>query len=83
MRPHVVVLIGLALGMAAAQTQGNAQVLPPPAIGTSPAAFEQVFGGPNDASIGAILHYQRCAGTEVDQLVVLAPNDQVWTIQRQ
>jgi hypothetical protein len=42
-----------------------------------------VFGGPNDASIGAILHYQRCAGTDVDQLVVLAPNDQVWTIQRQ
>ena len=60
----------------------HAQALPPPAIGGSPAAFEVVFGGANDASIGAILHYQRCAGTDVDQLVLLAPNDQVWTIQR-
>ena len=59
-----------------------AQVLPGPAIGGSAAAFEQVLGGPNDASIGAQLHYQRCAGTDVDQFVVLAPNDQVWTIQR-
>ena len=48
----------------------------------STAAFEQVLGGPNDASLGAQLHYQRCAGTDVDQFVVLAPNDQVWTIQR-
>jgi hypothetical protein len=60
----------------------TAQVLPGPAIGGSVAAFEQVLGGPNDASIGAQLHYQRCAGTDVDQFVVLAPNDQVWTIQR-
>ena len=59
-----------------------AQVLPGPAIGGSVATFEQVLGGPNDASIGAQLHYQRCAGTDVDQFVVLAPNDQVWTIQR-
>ena len=41
-----------------------------------------MLGGPNDASIGPLLHYQRCAGTDVDQFVVLAPNDQVWTIQR-
>ena len=61
---------------------GMAQVLPGPAIGESTAAFEQVLGGPNDASIGPQLHYQRCAGTDVDQFVVLAPNDQVWTIQR-
>jgi hypothetical protein len=61
----------------------DAQVLPPPAIGGSAAAFEQIFGGANDASIGAILHFQRCAGTDIDQIVLLAPNDQVWTIQRQ
>jgi len=77
-----VVLI-VAVLMATAQTQVTAQVLPPPAIGGSPAAFEQVFGGANDASIGAILHFQRCAGTDVDQFVLLAPNDQVWTIQRE
>jgi hypothetical protein len=59
------------------------QVLPAPAIGGSVAAFEQVLGGPNSASIGAQLHYQRCAGTDIDQFVVLAPNDQVWTIQRE
>jgi hypothetical protein len=59
-----------------------AQTLPGPAIGGSVATFEQVLGGPNDASIGALLHYQRCAGTDIDQFVVLAPNDQVWTIQR-
>src|ERR1700738_117142 len=58
------------------------QVLPGPAIGGSVAALEQVLGGPNDATFGALLHYQRCAGTDVDQFVVLAPNDQVWTIQR-
>ncbi len=69
--------------MALARSDVNAQVLPPPAIGGSPVAFAQVFGGANDASIGAILHFQRCAGTDVDQLVVLAPNDQVWTIQRE
>jgi hypothetical protein len=77
-----VVEIALAVLLAAAPTQLSAQVLPPPAIGGSSAAFEQVFGGANDASIGAILHFQRCAGTDVDQLVLLAPNDQVWTIQR-
>jgi len=60
-----------------------AQVLPGPAIGGSVAALEQVLGGPNGASIGAQLHYQRCAGSDVDQFVVLAPNDQVWTIQRE
>src|SRR3981081_490227 len=61
----------------------HAQVLPSPTIGGSPAAFEQMFGGANDASIGAILHFQRCAGTDLDQFVLLAPNDQVWTIQRE
>jgi hypothetical protein len=61
----------------------RAQVLPGPAIGGSTSAFEQVLGGPNSASIGAQLHYQRCAGSDVDQFVVLAPNDQVWTIQRE
>jgi hypothetical protein len=68
--------------LAAALAVYVAQVLPAPAIGESTAAFEQVLGGPNDASIGAQLHYQRCAGTDVDQFVVLAPNGQVWTIQR-
>jgi hypothetical protein len=61
----------------------TAQVLPGPAIGGSVAAFEQVLGGPNSASIGAQLHYQRCAGADIDQFVVLAPNDQIWTIQRE
>jgi hypothetical protein len=61
----------------------GAQVLPGPGLGGSPAAFEQLLGGPNDASIGAQLHYQRCAGTDIDQFVLLAPNDQVWTIQRE
>ena len=78
-----VVEVGLAVLMAIAPTKLNAQVLPPPAIGGSPASFEQVFGGANDASIGALLHFQRCAGTDVDQFVLLAPNDQVWTIQRE
>jgi hypothetical protein len=59
-----------------------AQALPGPALGGSPAAFEQVWGGANDASIGTQFHYLRCAGTDIDQFVVLAPNDQVWTIQR-
>jgi hypothetical protein len=59
-----------------------AQALSGPSLGATPAAFEQVLGGANDASIGAQLHYQRCAGTDIDQFVVLAPNDQVWTIQR-
>jgi len=72
----------LAALLATYGTPALAQVLPAPAIGGSTAALEQVLGGPNDASIGAQLHYQRCAGTDVDQFVVLAPNDQVWTIQR-
>src|ERR1700730_15278537 len=59
------------------------QLLPGPAIGGSVAAFAQVLGGPNGGSVGAQLHYLRCAGTDTDQFVVLAPNDQVWTIQRQ
>src|SRR3984893_18807534 len=59
------------------------QLLPGPAIGGSVAAFAQVLGGPNGGSVGAQLHYLRCAGTEADKFVVLAPNDQVWTIQRQ
>lgn len=58
------------------------QVAQAPTLGAPVAAFEQVLGGPNDASIGALLHYQRCAGTQVDQFVLMAPNDQVWTIQR-
>jgi len=78
-------VVELVLGALMALTAGeaNAQGLPPPAIGGSPAAFEQLLGGANDASIGAILHFQRCAGTDVDQFVLLAPNDQVWTIQRE
>ena len=58
------------------------QLVQTPALGGPVAAFEQVLGGPNDASIGALLHFQRCAGTQVDQFVLMAPNDQVWTIQR-
>jgi hypothetical protein len=54
-----------------------------PALGGTPAAFESVLGGANDASVGAQLHFQRCAGTSIDQFVLLAPNDQVWTIQRE
>jgi hypothetical protein len=75
-------LVLIALWLAAYAGPVLAQVLPAPAIGGSAAAFEQQFGGANTASIGAQLHYQRCAGTDVDQFVVLAPNDQVWTIQR-
>jgi hypothetical protein len=63
-------------------TPVSAQVLSPPALGGSASAFEQILGGANSASLGAQLHFQRCAGTEIDQFVVLAPNDQVWTIQR-
>jgi hypothetical protein len=59
-----------------------AQELGVPTLGASPAAFEVWLGAPNDASIGAQLHYQRCAGTDVDQVVLLAPNDQVWSMQR-
>src|SRR5712692_3869590 len=83
MKRHGVFGVMVSLSAAAAMGAVNAQVLPPPAIGGSPASFEQVFGGANDASIGAILHFQRCAGTDIDQLVLLAPNDQVWTIQRE
>ena len=79
MRRH---LLGVACALAAAATSANAQVLPAPALGGPVAAFEQVLGGPNDATIGPLLHYQRCAGTSTDQFVLLAPNDQVWTIQR-
>jgi hypothetical protein len=78
----VVELVCAALSAFAAGS-ANAQVLPSPTIGGSPAAFAQMLGGPNDASIGAILHFQRCAGTDLDQFVLLAPNDQVWTIQRE
>ena len=76
-------ILAAALVMAASSTgAASGQVLPPPSLGGPVAAFEQVLGGPNDATIGALLHYQRCAGTTVDQFVLLAPNDQVWTIQR-
>src|SRR4029079_3875602 len=40
-------------------------------------------GAPNDGTLGAQLHYLRCAGTDIDQFVVTAPNDQVGTIQRE
>src|ERR1700736_2111117 len=80
---RVLEMVAVAVLMAQTASWANAQALPPPAIGGSAAAFEQIFGGANNASIGAILHYQRCAGTDVDQIVLLAPNDQVWTIQRQ
>ncbi len=82
MRRHLLELSVFAAIVAAAVGEASAQVIAPPAIGGSPASFEQILGGANDASIGAILHFQRCAGTDVDQFVLLAPNDQVWTIQR-
>src|SRR5262249_22216321 len=69
-------LVGLMPGVSSAQT------LPGASLGGSPAAFEQLLGAANDGSIGALLHYQRCLGTDIDQFVLLAPNDQVWTIQR-
>ncbi len=59
-----------------------AQVLTSPSIGGSASAFEQLLGAANDASIGPQLHYLRCAGTDIDQFVVMAPDDQVWTIER-
>jgi hypothetical protein len=59
-----------------------AQIISAPALGAPVASFEQVLGGPNDASVGPLLHYQRCAGTTVDQFVLMAPGDQVWSIQR-
>jgi len=60
-----------------------AQVLAPPAIGGSASGFEPMLGAPNDGSLGQQLHYLRCAGTDIDQFVVTAPNDQVWTIERE
>ena len=75
-------IVGVACALAASASSVRAQVLPAPTLGGPVAAFEQVLGGPNDATIGALLHYQRCAATGMDQFVLLAPNDQVWTIQR-
>jgi hypothetical protein len=70
--------------VAALATRGvSAQDATAPALGAPTAAFEAVLGGANDASVGAQLHFLRCAGTDIDQFVVLAPNDQVWTIQRE
>ena len=71
------------LGLLAAVAMGevSAQDATAPALGGSAAAFEALLGGANDASVGAQLHFVRCAGTDVDQYVVLAPNDQVWTIR--
>jgi hypothetical protein len=60
-----------------------AQVLSPPAMGGAPSAFDATLGAPNDGTLGSQFHYLRCAGTDIDQFVVLAPNDQVWTIQRE
>lgn len=75
--------LAAAVVLAASSTAAaSGQVLVAPSLGGSVAAFEQVLGGPNDATIGPLLHYQRCAGTSTDQFVLLAPNDQVWTIQR-
>src|SRR3979411_2520239 len=42
-------LLGALLGAFAAGS-ANAQVLPSPTLGGSPAAFEQMLGGANDAS---------------------------------
>lgn len=70
-----------AIGFVAA-TPVAAQVANPPTIGGSASAFEQVLGAANDGTIGPQLHYVRCAGTDVDQFVLMAPNDQVWTIER-
>src|ERR1051325_4542855 len=53
-----------------------------PSLGGPVIAFEQILGGANDASVGPLLHYQRCAGTQIDQFVMLAPGDQVWSIER-
>jgi hypothetical protein len=82
MRPALApIAVALALvGLQAASA--GAQVLPSVSIGGSSTTFEQVLGGPNDASIGPQLHFQRCAGSDIDQFIVLAPGDQVWTIER-
>jgi hypothetical protein len=73
----------LAFVLVCGAAPARAQVLAPPSLGGSPSAFEQLLGGANSGSLGAQLHFQRCAGTDIDQYVVLAPNDQVWTIQRE
>jgi len=75
-------ILAAALALADTSTAASGQVLPAPSLGGPVAAFEQLLGGPNDATIGPLLHYQRCVGTSMDQFVLLAPNDQVWTIQR-
>src|SRR4051794_31801321 len=74
----------LAIGVLGALVSGSAsaQVITPPVVGGSASAFEQVLGSANDATVGAQHHYLRCAGTDLDQYVVLAPNDRVWTIER-
>src|SRR5689334_11364699 len=59
-----------------------AQVLIAPVLGGAPASFEQLLGAANDASVGPQLHYLRCAGTDVDQFVLMAPSDVIWTIDR-
>jgi hypothetical protein len=58
------------------------QVLQSATLGGTVSSFEQAFGARNDASIGAYVHLARCGGTDVDQFQLMAPNDQVWTIQR-
>ncbi len=58
------------------------QIVVQPTLGADTSAFEALLGGPNDASVGPILHLSRCAGTDVDQFVLMAPNEQVWSIQR-
>jgi hypothetical protein len=75
-------VIAAALGLILAVSDVSAQAAPAPALGGPEFAFEQMLGGPNDASIGAQQHFLRCAGTDIDQFVVFAPNDQVWSIQR-
>jgi hypothetical protein len=76
-------IVAFATLVALAAGDVRAQDAPAPALGGTRAAFEHVLGGPNDGSIGAQLHFLRCAGTDIDQFVLLAPNDQVWTIQRE
>jgi hypothetical protein len=77
-----VLVLGAAIALLATGRVA-AQVVNAPAIGGSAAAFEQMLGAANDGTIGPQLHYLRCAGTDVDQFVVMAPNDQVWTIERE
>ena len=76
-------IVAFATLVALAAGDVRAQDAAAPALGGPTAAFEGLLGGPNDASIGAQLHFLRCAGTDIDQFVLLAPNDQVWTIQRE